>query len=107
MKASQAYLRVLGRPCFLTTWWLRQRVQSLGVQEGWAHFSQHQPGWVNHLILEWNDIHLDKVVNWPEIPLIRLSTYLGGDDEVDLADTAMAEKERKEESDTSVSSLVS
>ena len=35
---------------------------------GWAHFSQRQPGWVGHLILEWNDIHLDKVVNWPESP---------------------------------------
>lgn len=41
------------------------------------------------------------------IPLVRLSTYLSGDDEVDLANTAMAEKERKEESDTSVSSLAS
>ena len=41
------------------------------------------------------------------IPSVRLSTYLSGDDEMDLANTAMAEKERKEESDTSVSSLAS
>lgn len=36
------------------------------------------------------------------IPLVRLSTDLGGDDEVDLANTAMAEQEKREESDTSV-----